>query len=190
MTTLLTKSFEERLWNGLNFTCSNFSPDELFKHTEGKYIFTLKRKDLYITMLTLSVAEGKGHMEYVAIHPDYKGSGIASVLYSIMEQYAKSLGLECITSTTACKAVSSVKWHKKMGFMTYGLGSDELTNYYSYLFRKPIKKNLFNSNPLIAKLTFILYFIAIKLGKTENGQLTGIGVLLLKIKKLVCSITF
>lgn len=186
---LLRISFKERLDSGLNFTCALFSPDDVKDHIEGKYLFTVRDSDSLVAMMTLSKTKESGHMEYVAVHPDYKCNGLASRLYKYMENYSKSLDIKYLTSTTACKADSSVYWHKKMGFLIYGLGSDTHTNYFSYLFKKPLCDKSKWDNPLYVKLIYILYYIAIHIGKKKNGELTCVGKLLLKVKgyKIYCN---
>lgn len=182
---LLQLAFKERLENGLNFTCALFSPQDVRIHTKGKYIFIARDSDFLVAVMTLNVVKERGHMEYVAVHPDYKGCGIAMKLFQYMENYGKSLNLNYITSTTACKAISSIRWHKKMGFLTYGLGSDSQTNYYSYLFIKQLNGKGKWSNPFFVRMIYNCYYIAIHIIKKKNGELTLVGKFLLKVKKLL-----
>lgn len=179
---LLFDAFTERTNQGLFFSCANLSAQEIEEHLKDKLLFTLEDGNVVKAMMTLSVKGNHGHVEYVAVSPNEKHTGLATKLFVKMEKYAYDNGVCYLTSTTACKAISSVKWHKKNGFLIYGMGSDVHTNYYSYLFIKA-NKGIW-TNKLFVKFVFFFYYIGIKLGKKENGELTGIGVLIKKIKNL------
>jgi len=95
--------------------------------------------------------------------------GIGGRIIQAEIEVAKEMGLSYIKSDTSVKAISSVMFHTKHGYIIDGYQSSGLTNTYSYTFRLPIKKSICVSF-LYCKIRFFLTFIIIRLCKDENGN--------------------
>ena len=78
-----------------------------------------------------------GGYENLAILNDYKGKGVAALLTEELINKAKELNLGFLTSSTACKAYSSVRFHQKVGFIIYMKSHGD--KYDSYNFIYPLK---------------------------------------------------
>lgn len=144
---LLHESFKERLNDNLNFDCATFSLEELKKETSNGIIITAHNDTQPLGMVFL-LLKGTGEKrygchEYLAVLPAAKQGGIATSMQHIMVEIASDLDLLMLTSSTATTAVSSVKWHKKNGFIPFRVSKHEGKNYLSYHFFKPIRNSLF-----------------------------------------------
>lgn len=56
------------------------------------------------------------YIRHIAIHPDYQGAGIGSLLYKAVIKKARQSGIEKITALINLDNQNSMKLHKKMGF--------------------------------------------------------------------------
>jgi len=187
---LIHKSFEDRLKQGLKFTCSFLTVEEYKKDTAKGTVFVALDKDTQELLGTATVNVKKdiygvtyGYNEYVAIAPKAQRQGIASQLLKECEKIVKEAGAEYIFSDTAVEAKSSIQYHLKNGFKIIGLHSYPSTNYYSYFFRKqlvPSKK--WNSN-LYCKYAFLKSYIITKLTLRKDGHKTFLASLFKKKKK-------
>ena len=176
---LMHESFEERLLQGLKFTCSFMTVEQYKKKTSDGIIFVAIDEDTHELMGTAVVHIRKdsvgviyGYNELAAISPKAKRCGIGSMLLRERVCEVEKKGGEYILSDTAVGATSSVKYHLKNGFKIIGLQSYSSTNYFSYLFRKqlvPSKK--WNSN-LYCKYVFFKSYIITKLKLKKNGSTT------------------
>ena len=106
-------SFQERLEQGLRFTCSFMTVEDFEKKTEGKEILVASDSENGALMATLTygvkldyTGQKCAHIEYVAVSPDYKRLGLGSALI----QECIRINSECdyISSDTAVRAKSSV----------------------------------------------------------------------------------
>lgn len=171
LSSLLRDAFKERTEQGLLFSCRDFSSEDLKKHCGNSYIFISQSMDnKHCGMCVLTIGNNHGHMKYVAISPDCKHNGVASTLFLALIDKAYELGLSYVTSTTACGAQSSILWHKKMGFNIIRIGSDRITNYYSYIFRKQLKHHILWSNILFIKIYFVLMSSLVYILKKADGS--------------------
>ena len=111
-----------------------------------------------------------GYIEYLAVEPSQKRTGIGEKLFSEMERILLSKGVSYIMSDTAARAKSSVKWHRKRGFVIVGYHSYKSTNYYSYIFRKQYSSpSIWNSN-LYSSMRFVLSYLKTVLERNKNGD--------------------
>ena len=184
---LVHLAFEERKTQGLNFTCINYTIDDIKKKAEGAFVFLAYDKNKLVGCIFFHVYPQKGnygYIEVVSTHPDYKGMGIASILIARIFQKAKELGVIYIGSDTAVNANSSVKWHLKNGFAIIKLQSSTKSNYFSYVFRKQLKKPSIWNCSLWTKTHYIFSFIKCRMMRNQFGQYTAIGKLVKKVKKM------
>ena len=186
---LLHEAFEERLHQGLKFSCSYLTADELKRRSCGSIVLVAKDTDngLLIGTVTIQINRERSHSwayhSNLAIKPEKKHSGIASQLFSSLIEIALSHNCEYIKSDTAIGANSSVKWHLKNGFKIVGLDSFSSTNYYSYVFRRQLKSNFFWENTMCLKILFLLSSIKCKLCYHENGNYTQLMELFMMLRR-------
>lgn len=185
---LLHESFQERLEQGLKYTCSYINVEQFIEKTRNGIILVAidSNNNELVGTGTINIIKYKrhkyGYFEYDAISSKYKRKGIASKLIKKRKQIAINNGCEYILSDTSTKATSAVIYHLKNGFKIVGLESYRSTNYYSYVFRMQLKPSLIWNNCIFIKIHFILSYIFIKLTRNIDGGDTKIG----KIYKRLC----
>lgn len=186
---LLHEAFEERLQNGMHFTCSSITVSELEKECEGSIVLVAIDDDTNTLTGTVSMrfnemndSESWAYHFNLAVSPTYKHCGIATRLFEEFQKKALSHGCHYIISDTAVKAKSSVKWHLKYGFRIIKLHSFSETNYYSYIFRKQLKPHVLWSNSFFCKVYY--WFSALKCRATfkENGESRYLMSLYIKMR--------
>lgn len=144
---LLHDAFKERLDADINFDCASFSDEEYRALSSNGNIITIWNGDTIVGTVYLGVHMRFGNLkcgfhEYLAVKSDIKKSGIGSRMQSMVMELANALDLDILLSSTAMPATSSVKWHRKNGFIPYKITHYEGRNYNSYNFIKPVKKSL------------------------------------------------
>lgn len=141
---LLRDAFEERRQQNINFRCGTFTPDELQQDLKGDnyLIVAYNENDIPVGSSSLKVREKGpfhyGTLENVCVSSSAKRNGLASIIADEIKILANELKLDFLTSATACNATSSVKFHKKNGYLIYqkSFGKD----YNSYSFIQPLNK--------------------------------------------------
>ena len=186
---LMHESFQERLDQGLKFTCSFMGVEEYKRKTDGGIIFVAIDKDTGCLMGTAMVRIRKdenninyGYNEYLAVSPKMKRCGIGSNLERESVCVCEENNCEYILCDTAVDAISSVKYHLKKGFKIIGLRSYSSTNYYSYLFRKQLVPSKKWNSDLYCKYVFLKSYIVTKLCLKKDGTVTLFYSLYKKIK--------
>ncbi len=176
LTKLFHEAFQERLDQGLHFTCSYFTPEDLERRSANNVVLVATDKDtgaLAGTAFVEIVNDEKGTWGYLsnmAISPNIKRCGIGSKLEQRRIEIAKANGCKYVISDTAKGADSSVAWHKKNGFRIVGLESFKSTNYYSYIFRKQLVPDPKWSNPIYCKLRYWKSAIQCRMYHLANGE--------------------
>lgn len=94
--------------------------------------------------------------EFLAISRSQRGCGLGDVMEREIEAWAHEMKLDFITSSTAFPATSSVKYHHKHGFRKFMVRSYASTNYYSWVFVKPIRKSLRMRLLLLGRIPVLL----------------------------------
>ena len=138
---LIHAALEERLQQGLNFTCSRMSADDFENRLQDGTVFVSMDEDSgkLLGTVTLTIhADRKGrkyaYHEYLAVSPEAKHLGVATQLSAAWLAFAKENGVQYVKSDTATRAESSVRWHLKNGFQIYGVKAFRNTDYVSYIF--------------------------------------------------------
>ena len=141
ITDLMHESFEERLQQGLNFTCSTMTESEFTTTMSKGTVFVALDEDSGELLGTVTIkikTDSKGrtyaYHEYLAVSPKAKHLGVATKLADVWKAYARENGVQYVKSDTATRAESSVRWHLKNGFQIYGVKAFPTTNYVSYIF--------------------------------------------------------
>lgn len=120
---LIHKSFEERLHQGLCFTCSFMTVNQFETKVKDAYIFVAYDLDSekMLGTVTLHIRKDNneivyGYHEFLAVSPEVKHIGVASKLQKELVLLLLSRDGKYEMSDTACGATSSVNWHLKNGF--------------------------------------------------------------------------
>ena len=154
------ESFEERLQQGLRFTCSFMTAEEFERAMGPGTVFVALDEDSgemlgTVTLKIKTDSQGRtyGYHEYLAVSPKAKHLGVATQLATVWTAYAKDNGVQYVKSDTATRAESSVRWHLKNGFMIYAVKAFRTTNYVSYVFIKPMEP--YKMSPTFVRLHYI-----------------------------------
>lgn len=188
LTDLLHAAFEERLEQGLNFTCSTMSAEQFEAKMKDGYVFVALNKETNELLGTVTIHVGTdksgnvfGYHEYLAVSPKVKHLGVGTKLALAWDALLKEKKAKYVLSDTACGATSSVNWHLKNGFQIYELESYRSTNYWSYVFIKylddSIRKSLFQ-----IRMHYWWSWLFIRTTRHKNGSDTAIGKLYKKVK--------
>ncbi len=114
-----------------------------------------------------------------AVKETAQGKGIGTMIRKRREKLAIEKGNLYISSSTAEKAYSSIRYHLRCGSVKYGYYSAPNTDYYSINFRK----YLHSDSRWIYLYCSIRYYIVkfyTKLMKKQNGKFTVLGGILHK----------
>lgn len=189
---LLHESFQERLAQGLHFTCSYLTAEQLKRQSAGRTVLLAvdaDKKNALAGTVSIEFNEEDNSSVWayhcnLAVSPSYKNCGIASQLFICFQEIARSEGCTHIISDTAVEATSSVKWHLKNGFKKIGLRSFKSTNYYSVLFRKQLKYHWLWSNKTLCRIYYIVSSLLCHLYKNKDGSLTWFGPCLNRVREV------
>ena len=187
---LMHESFDERLQQGLNFTCSSMTTDQYEDKVKDGFTFVAfnPESEELLGTATLHIRKDKkdvtyGYHEYLAVSPKAKHLGIGTkLLNKRLLLLLLSRGGKYVMSDTACGATSSVNWHLKNGFHIYELESYRSTNYWSFVFIKYLDDSV-KRTPLQLKLHFWKSFLFIKTTRNVDGTDTTLGKLYKKMKQ-------
>lgn len=187
---LLHASFDERLKQGLHFTCSYMSSETFQNRVKDGTVLVAFDQCTGELLGTATVHIRKnnrgniyGYNEYLAILPKAKRTGLGTQLLNSRIQLVLNAGGRYIESDTAVGAKSSLKWHLKNGFQIVGVESFKSTNYYSYLFRKQLCHPSVWDCRLIAKISYAISYVKTHLLKKQNGEYTLLGTAVARLLK-------
>ena len=170
---LLNNAFMERKQEGIGFSYATYTVEDLKRHIGEGYYLVAYEEGKVVGMVTLLQKERYGIKysthECLAVDPTYKNKGVASKLFSRFLELARDVNSDFIISTTAEKAYSSIRYHKKNGFKTFLFVSFPSTPYYSYCFIYPIRRFKFLKYSLFNKPVFAASFVFTKLFKKEKN---------------------
>ena len=186
---LIHRAFEERLEQGIHFTCSDFTVEEYRNKIQNGIVLVAFDSDTNVLLGTTTFHikqnaknEIYGLNEFLAIHPQAKRKGVGSLLFQKELEILKNSHADYILSHTANKAHSSIAYHKKNGFRPIALRSFHGTDYYSYLFRYQITDRTVIHKAYHSKLFCFVRFMAssiqTRLIKKRDGSLTFLGRML------------
>ena len=181
---LMHASFEERLKQGLRFTCSAMTVSEFRKRTKNGIVFVAWNAENHELQGTATVTLCKnkkgvvyGYNEYLAISPSAKRHGIGTKLLDARIDCILKAGGKYVMSDTALGAESSINWHLKNGFKKVSLRSFGSTNYYSIIFRKQLAPSLLWNSIIYTSFRFWVTSIMIKSIYKKDGSMTCFGKL-------------
>lgn len=186
---LLHEAFQERLEQGLRYTCSFITEEQFRKKTEKGVVLVAKEmdSDALVGTMTLNfpdvVNEKYGYMEYVAVSNNVKTSGIGTKLFEYLQNLAIEKGCKYLLSDTSTQAESAVRWHLKLGYKIIGLESYRSTNYWSYVFRKQLVTSRKWESDAYCKWHYLTSWLFIRTTRDINGNDTSIGRLYKALKR-------
>lgn len=191
LTNLLHESFQERIDQGMHFSCSYLTPEDFERCSANAVVLLAIDKDKDRLAGTASVVinrddkDTRAYFQNMAIHPDYKHRGVGSKLEEHRTEIARVNGCKYVTGDTAVGAKSSINLRKKYGFKIIGLLSWPNTNYYSYVFRKQLVPHPLWSNDLFCKIHFWFSSIICRLKYKANGEHTSFMKWYIKLRNLI-----
>ena len=178
---LLHEAFQERLEQGLKYTCSFITEEQFREKTSHGIVCVAVDDDLglcgtaTLTIKTDNHGVEYGYNEYNGIRSDLKGKGIGTMLYKYIEREARKNGCKYLMSDTSTQAESAVNYHLKNGFKIIGLESYRSTNYWSYVFRRQLVPSTKWGNSLYCKMRYIKSWVFIHTTRDINGNDTAWG---------------
>lgn len=187
---LMHESFQERLNQGLHYSCSTMDVEQYKEKTKNGKIFVaiddISGNLAGTTTLNLvdDLSGRHGYMEFVAISSNYKHCGIGSMLVDRMRKFGFQEGCDFILSDTSTQAISALKFHLKNGFKIIGLESYRSTNYWSYVFRMQLTPSFLWNSSTFLKMHYWFSYIFIKTTRDINGNDTTMGIIYKKIRGL------
>lgn len=153
VSTLLHESFEERRSQGIDFKCGHFSAEDVINEFRNRGGFLLIASEADKIVGTLSLIERKkGKFTYashdnLAVSSSMKGKGVARRIFEEALRVSKENNYDFLVSFTAVNAISSVKYHRRVGFIIYAKNYG--INYDSYSFIYPINRFKKLRSPII-----------------------------------------
>lgn len=170
---LLNKAFKERRDEGINFSYTSYSGENLKEHVGDGYYIVAYDNDNIVGLVALIQKKKMGIRytthECLAVDPNMKNKGLATIMFQSFKELAGKLDSGFIISSTAEKAYSSIRYHQKNGFKKFLYVSFRNTDYYSYGFVLPLKKRFyFMKSRLFYIPTLWLSYIYTKLFKKKN----------------------
>ena len=188
---LLHESFQERLRQGLHYSCSSITIEEYIEKTKNGVVYVAIDKDTEVLAgtCTLNIFNEKsiryGYMEFVGVAGNYKHKGVGMALLQRLRYEAKEiLGFQYILSDTSVDAVSAVSFHLKNGFRIIGLESYRSTNYWSYVFRLQLAPSILWHNSLFLKCHYWCSYAFMKVTRKIDGSDTWAGTLYKRTRHL------
>ncbi len=179
--------------------------DSPFLHTSfEKFQERMKRSKVFVAIDTFTSepvgvhffgCNPKKHIAFgyfLAIAPDHKNQGIATRMLDRETEKLREQGYRYMKGSTSVKAIWSVQWHRKSGYLITGYSLGEKSNSATYTFRKPIALDIYHHPldilwkrplaPLTARISYMASYTITRLCKTRNGRLNTIGRLAKKVR--------
>ena len=116
--------------------------EEYKTETKNAYLFVAYNEKYPVGSITIKVKKRcglkYGSLKYGATSSNTKRKGIGTMLLNAIMDFAKAQKLLFIISATASNAESSVKWHKKNGYIPFLYRKFRERSYSSIVFLNPI----------------------------------------------------
>lgn len=171
---LILDSFQERLQQGINYSLFSMSFEKYVKIVEKDIVLVAydSESQRLLGTVTISIRENKkketyAYMDFLATANNVKNHGVGTILFAKLKDLCAEQGCKYIESITSLKAMSSVRWHKKMGFKIIGYKG---AGVYTYLFRWDFdKKSIYNNKLFVFAYKIFTYLYMISVRK-PNGH--------------------
>lgn len=168
----LIDSFRTRLEEGLHFSIVDYTLFKMEHELSIATFFLALDEDGSIAgcCSMRKVSDKVYNFEHLAVRPDMRKAGVATMLYAEAEKMAS--GALYICSDTAMQATSSIRWHLKQGFRKYGVYKFDGTNYTSVLLRKYLKFPLLYRYCLYTSIKYWNSCRLLRRGMRKNNERT------------------
>jgi Acetyltransferase (GNAT) family. len=188
--TLIQEVYKDRVDAGIDFTLSKISFEEYEKkiHQDNKMVFVLPKDNYLIGSAALAIRIDKGGRKYggysnAVVLKEYQGKGLGTKLFEARKRKAIECGCDYLSSSTAENATSSVRWHKKNGWLLYGYGKHLDSKYFSCFFRYPLKKPVTIFTRLSYRLHYLFQFVILRCLFRKEGGYTELGAFVYKMRR-------
>lgn len=187
ITDLLHQAFAEHKAKGLHYSACDQSVDVTRKRAEnGICLVALQDGELVGTGLVNFVQRHGttiGCLSQLGILPEVKGHGIGTKLKIARIEICRQKKVDAIYCDTSEKAKSVIRFNMQKGWQKVGLISSVNTNYYSVVFRYPVRGRKYSQ--MEANVRFFFSSLFCRSLWRENGSLRPLGKLLKKVKYLL-----
>jgi GNAT superfamily N-acetyltransferase len=188
--TLIQEVYKDRVDAGIDFTLSKISFEEYEKkiHQDNKMVFVLPKDNYLIGSAALAIRIDNGGRKYggysnAVVLKEYQGKGLGTKLFEARKRKAIECGCDYLSSSTAENATSSVRWHKKNGWLLYGYGKHLDSKYFSCFFRYPLKKPVTIFTRLSYRLHYLFPFVILRCLFRIEGGYTELGAFVYKMRR-------
>lgn len=179
LTILLHKAYKKHTDNNLDYAAAKQDIETTKNRIGNGSCILIRYKDKLVGTITFKEATNKsfrwyerGHNVYLsqmAVDPDYSDAKVYFRLMSYLNKKSKECSYDACIADTSEKATKLTKHYLKLGYQIVAYKSWSGTNYYSYIFRKPINNGKVYSDRF-CKIMFTLSKICCITLKKENGE--------------------
>lgn len=181
ITELLHKSYKEHLDAGRNYLAATQTIEDTRRRLEGRLcIVCYNNENKLVGTITVRLLNKEAgsrkwyeddsflYIEQLAVDPDYRDENVLTMMCLKALKNKAIRDVESWMSDTSQLATNLVSSYVGMGFQIVDMVSWETTNYYSYVFRKPMNGKKYSTN--YVKLRFLISKLICKITYTEDGK--------------------
>lgn len=182
LTELLHVSYKEHMEAGNLYLAATQTAEDTKRRLEGCVCAVAYNEDnkIIATMACKLIKKEAGekrkwyeddsaaYFEQMAVHPDYRKTKVALQLRCMLEELEWVKNADSIMIDTSELATNLVKGYTAMGFQIVDTVSWGTTNYYSFIFRKPVKGKRYDDK--YVKMRFFFSDLACRLRYTKYGK--------------------
>ena len=184
---LIQEVYKERVEAGIDFTLSKITFEEYEKkiRQDKKLVYIIHQDDLLIGSAALAIRKDKSGRRYggfsnAVVLKEFQGQGLGTKLFEARKQEAKKEGCEYLLSSTAENAISSIRWHKKNGWLLYGYGKQFGSKYFSCFFKYPLNKKVSVFTRFCYRVHYFFRVMFIRCLFRKDGDYSVFGNLIYK----------
>lgn len=172
---VIHKAFEERSKQGLFFGVANVtSACFVEKYSHDAIVFIAKIDEAVVGTASVKFYYNNKKELYaffsdLAVDPVFKRRGVGSALETAVKKSCIEHGCLYMECTTAAKADSAIRIHKKHGYRVCGFKSFDTTNYYSVVMKCPLNEKCVWNSKIYCYFIYILSVIRTLLLYKKNG---------------------
>ena len=186
---LIQEVYKDRVEAGIDFTLSKISFEEYENKVQHdkKMVFVIPQKNVLIGSASLAIRKDKFGRKYggfsnAVVLKECQGRGLGTKLFEARKCKAIESGCIYLSSSTAENATSSIRWHKKNGWLLYGYGKHLDSRYFSCFFRYPLKRRVTAFSRLSYRLHFFYQFVMLRCLFRRTGGYTMLGAFIYKLR--------
>lgn len=179
---LIQEVYIDRVNAGIDFTVSKISFEEYENkiRQDNKMVFVIQQDSILIGSASLAIRTDKSGRKYggysnAVVKKEFQGKGLGTKLFEARKSKAIEYNCDYLSSSTAENATSSIRWHKKNGWLLYGYGKHLDSMYFSCFFRYPLKKPVTFFTRLLYRLHYFYQFVILRCLFRKKGGYTVLG---------------